>query len=94
MSMVIKQNVLDNVTLALKLVKIDMTDKENQLDAVSIKFVIALKEILSVLGAADMKIQNFRKECKDSVIAIIAKLQERSPLHWRMASITFSTQHG
>ena len=89
MSMVIKQNVLDNVTLALKLVKIDMTDKENQLDAVSIKFDIALKEILSVLGAADMKIQNFR-----SVIAIIAKLQERSPLHWRMASITFSTQHG
>ena len=79
--MVIKQNVLDNVTLALKLVKIDMTDKENQLDAVSIKFDTALKEILSVLGAADMKIQNFRKECKDSVIAIIAKLQERSPLH-------------
>ena len=79
--MVIKQNVLENVTLALKLVKIDMTDKENQLDAVSIKFDIALKEILSVLGAADMKIQNFRKECKDSVIAIIAKLQERSPLH-------------
>ena len=74
--MVIKQNVLDNVPLALKLVKIDMTDKENQLDAVSIKFDIALKEILSVLGAADMKIQNFR-----SVIAIIAKLQERSPLH-------------
>ena len=78
MSMVIRQNVLDNVTLALKLVKIDMTDKENQLDAMSIKFGIAVKEML---GAADMKIQNIRKECKDSVIAIIAKLQERSPLH-------------
>ena len=76
--MVIRQNVLDNVTLALKLVKIDMTDKENQLDAMSIKFGIAVKEML---GAADMKIQNIRKECKDSVIAIIAKLQERSPLH-------------
>ena len=91
MSMVIRQNVLDNVTLALKLVKIDMTDKENQLDAVSIKFGIAVKEML---GSADMKIQNFRKECKDSVVAIIAKLQDRSPLHWRMALITFSTQHG
>ena len=36
-----------------------------------------------------MKIQNFKKECKDSVIAIIAKLQERSPLQYtvlRMAS--------
>ena len=76
--MVIRQNVLDNVTLALKLVKIDMTDKENQLDAMSIKFGIAVKDML---GAADMKIQNIRKECKDSVIAIIAKLQERSPLH-------------
>ena len=36
-----------------------------------------------------MKIQNFKKECKDSVIAIIAKLQERSLLQYavvRMAS--------
>ena len=45
--------------------------------------------MLSVLGATDVKIQNFKKECKDSVIAIIAKLQERSPLQYtvvRMAS--------
>ena len=51
MSMVIKRNVLNNATTALKLVKIDMTDKENQLDAVPIKLGTALKEILSVLGA-------------------------------------------
>ena len=51
MSMVIKRNVLNNATTALKLVKIDMTDKENQLDAVSIKLGTALKEVLSALGA-------------------------------------------
>ena len=51
MSMVIKRNVLNKATTALKLVKINMTDKENQLDAVSIKLGTALKEILSVLGA-------------------------------------------
>ena len=88
-SMVIKQNVLNDSITALKLVKIDMTDKENQLDAVPIKLGTALKEMLSALGVIDVKIQNFKKECKDSVIAIIAKLQERSPLQYtvvRMAS--------
>ena len=88
-SMVIKQNVLNDTTTARKLVKIDMTDKENQLDAVSIKLGAALKEMLSALGGTDVKIQNFKKKCKDSVIAIIAKLQESSPLQYtvvRMAS--------
>ena len=64
-----------------------MTDKENQLDDISIKLGTALREMLSTLG--NVKIQNFKKECKDSVIAIIAKLQERSPLQYaavRMAS--------
>ena len=28
--------------------------------------VTALKEMLSVLGATDVKIQNFKKECEDS----------------------------
>ena len=67
MSMVIKRNVLKDTSTALKLVKIDMTDKENQLDAVSTKFGTALKDMLSVLGAADVKIHSFKKECKDSV---------------------------
>ena len=80
---------MNYVTTALKLVKIDITDKENQLDAVSIKLGAALKDMLSALGATDVKIPNFKKECKDSVIAIIAKLQERSLLQYtvvRMAS--------
>ena len=41
----------------------------------SIKLSATLKEMLSALGATGVKIQNFKKECKDSVIAIIAKLQ-------------------
>ena len=73
LSMVIKRNVLNDATAALKLVKIDMTDKENKIDAMSIKFFTALKEVLSALGATDVKIQNFKKECKGSVMAIIAK---------------------
>ena len=75
MSMVSKRNVLNNATTALKLVKIVMTGKENQLDAVPIKLGTALKEMLGALGANDVKIKNFKKEWKDSVIAIIAKLQ-------------------
>ena len=51
MSMVIKRNVLNDATTTLKLVKIDMTDKESQLDAMSIKLGTALKEMLSALGA-------------------------------------------
>ena len=75
MNMVIKRNVFNDATAALKLVKSDIIDKENQLDAVSIKLSATLKEMLSALGATDVKIQNFKKECKDSVIAIIANLQ-------------------
>ena len=55
----------------------------------SIKLRRALKEILSPLGATDVKTQNFKRECKDGVISIIAKLQERFPLQYtvgRMAS--------
>ena len=82
-------NVLNDATTVLKLVKIDMTDKENQLDAVSIKLGTVLKEMLSALGATDtdVKIQNFKKECKNSVIAIAAKLQERSLLQYTVVKI-------
>ena len=75
MSMIIKQNVLNDPTTALKLVKVIITGKENQLDAVPIKLGTALKEMLGALGANDVKIKNFKKEWKDSVIAVIAKLQ-------------------
>ena len=47
MSMVIKRNVFNDATAALKLVKSDIIDKENQLDAVSIKLSATLKEMLS-----------------------------------------------
>ena len=90
MSMVIKRNVLNNAPTALKLVKIDMTDKENQPDAVSIKLCTALKEMLSALDTTNMKIQNFKKYCKDIVIAIIAKLQERSPLQYTVVRMPSS----
>ena len=67
-----------------------MTDKENQLDAVSIKLGAALKEILSSFDTTDVNIQNFKNECKDSTIAIIAKLQERFPMQYTVVRIATS----
>ena len=67
-----------------------MTDKGNQLDAVSIKLGAALKEILSSFDTTDVNIQNFKNECKDSTIAIIAKLQERFPMQYTVVRIATS----
>ena len=61
MSMIIKQNVLNDPTTALKLVKVIMTGKENQLDAVPIKLGTALKQMLGALGANDVEIQKLKE---------------------------------
>ena len=46
--------------------------------------------MLSAFGATDVKIQNIKKECTGSVIAIIAKSQERSPLQYTVARMASS----
>ena len=50
--------------------------------------------MLSALGATDVKVQNFKKECKDSVTTMIAKLEERFPLQHTVVRMTSSlSQH-
>ena len=52
---------MNDPTTALKLVKVIMTGKENQLDAVPIKLGTALKQMLGALGANDVEIQKLKE---------------------------------
>ena len=71
MSIVIKQNVLCDAITSVKISKVSVTNKEIQFDFGSINLGAAPKEMLSMLGTSDVKIQRATAQyCKISIITL------------------------
>ena len=61
--------------------KIDVESKDNRLDVNDIELGTTLKQKLNDLSVRPERKQQFKRECASTVVEIILKLKERSPLN-------------
>ena len=80
-----KEEVLDEASTALSVTKIDIAKSSNQLEAEQIKLGTALKQSLSLMESRLEQKRTFKRECKQVIIVLIQKLQERYPLKYSIA---------
>ena len=82
MKVIVKEEILEEASTALSVTKIDVAKSSNQLEAEQIKFGTALKQSLSSMECRPELKRAFKRECKDVVVLLIQKLQERCPLKY------------
>ena len=82
---VIVKEVLEEASTALSVTKIDITKFSNQLEAEQVKLGTALKQSLSLMESRPEEKRAFKRECKQVIIVLIQKLQERFPLKYSIA---------
>ena len=83
-----KEEVLDEASTALSVTKIDIAKSSNQLEAEQVKLGTALKQSLSLMESRPEQKRAFKRECKQVIIVLIQKLQERCPLKYSIARNT------
>ena len=82
---VIVKEVLEEASTALSVTKIDITKFSNQLEAEQVKLGTSLKQSLSLMESRPEEKRAFKRECKQVIIVLIQKLQERFPLKYSIA---------
>ena len=80
--MFIKKEVLENADTPLKLIKLEVSKKENQCAVELVNLGTATKDVLRKSSTNDVKKKQFKKECVLMLAAILEKIQERSPLKY------------
>ena len=80
MKVIVKEEVLEEVSTALSVTNIDIAKSSNQLEAGQVKLGTALKQSLSLMESRPEQERTFKRECKQVIIVLIQKLQERCPL--------------
>ena len=82
MNMFVKEEVLDQANTAYKLIKLDVSKKENLSAPQLVDCGTATKHFLKSNNLpADQKLQ-FKKSCVAMLVSIVQKLQEKSPLNY------------
>ena len=82
MKVIVKQEVLEEASTALSLTKIDVAKSSNQLGVEQVKLGTALKQSLSSMESRPEQKRAFKRECKQVIIVLIQKLQERCPFKY------------
>ena len=85
MKMVVKPEVLDEANSSLKLAKLDLSNSENLLLCELMKLPTATKSLLRSAGLSNEKRRLFLKNCKEVVVVLIKKIQDRCPLKYTVA---------
>ena len=85
MKVIVKEEVLEKASTALSVTKIDIAKSSNQLEAEQVKLGTALKQSLSLMESRPEQKRAFKRECKQVIIVLIQKLQERYPLKYSIA---------
>ena len=85
MKMVVKSEVLDEANSSLKLAKLDLSNSENLLLCELMKLPTATKSLLRSAGLSNEKRRLFWKNCKEVVVVLIKKIQDRCPLKYAVA---------
>jgi hypothetical protein len=80
--MFIKKEILENADTPLKLIKLEVSKRENQRDVELVDLGTATKDILRKFTGGDNKKRLFKKQCVLMLAAILEKIQERSPLKY------------
>ena len=82
MKMFVRREILDGVVTGYKLVKIDLTNSSNIVPSELINLPTATKNLLKSNILSEDKKRQFKKDCITILVAIVSKLQERSPLKY------------
>ena len=84
MKMIIKSDVLDGVSegTSYKLIKLDLSIAENLLHYELVKLPTATKSLLKTKTIPVDKKRSFMKDCKQVLVTLLKKLQERCPLNY------------
>ena len=82
MKVIVKEEVLEEASTALSVTKIDIAKSSNQLEAEQSKLGTALKQSLSLMESRPEQKIASKRECKQVIIVLIQKLQERCPLKY------------
>ena len=80
MDIVLKRSVLSETPTPYTLIKLDLDSEKNLLPADNINIGTGLKEMMKSLSLKQEEKRKFLRECKLSAIALLKKMQERSPL--------------
>ena len=80
--MVIKIEVLDLVITTLRLLKIDVNDKENRLETDRMSLGTATSNPLKEVPISSEKKVKFKNECHMMIVKILTNLKERLPLKY------------
>ena len=84
MKMVVKTDVLDGVLegTSYKLIKLDLSVAENLIHYELLKLPTATKSLLKTKAIPFDKKRSFMKDCKQVLVTLLEKLQERCPLNY------------
>ena len=77
---VLKRSVLSETPTPYTLIKLDLDSEKNLLPVDNINIGTGLKEMMKALSLKQEEKRKFLRECKLSAIALLKKMQERSPL--------------
>ena len=86
MKRVIKHDVMTSATNVLKLLNIDLSNKDHHRDYKSIDIGFVAGEQLKVVGrsVSERDVLEFRMQCKDFILALITKIKAKSPLNYSL----------
>ena len=84
MKIIIKPAILDEAKTAYALMKIDLNKGENLLASFSLNIGTRLKQMMSSSNLKQEEKRKFLRECSCSIISLLKKLQERSPLRFSL----------
>ena len=73
---------MSEATTPFSLISLDLDKNDNLVSANNLNIGTALKEMLKALVPKQEEKRLFLKECKSATIALLKKLQERSPLKY------------
>ena len=79
---IVKEEVLKEASTAWSVTTIDIAKSSNQLEAEQVKLGTALKQSLSLMESRPEQKRASKRECKQVIIVLIQKLQERCPLKY------------
>ena len=82
MNIILKPDVVKKANSAYLLTTVDVAISDNQLELYQMKFGTALKQMMVSLNSRPEKKRAFQQECKQIVVVLLQKLQEKSPLKY------------
>ena len=82
MKVIVKEEVLGEVSTALSVIKTDIAKSSNQLETEQVESGTAPKQSLSLMESRPEQKRAFKRKCKQVITVLIQKLQERCPLKY------------